>query len=115
MPRLNSPSASSGASVRPLAFVRASLRRLRSSLAGSRRKSSTRMPAAGRPRTVSRTWVVRRPDIRSSRPLDEALDQAIGLARGVEDLALVLHPETLEVVEQMVLVEIGIASCRERV
>src|SRR3712207_9209133 len=105
MPRLNSPSASSGASVRPLAFVRASLRRPRSSLAGSRRKSSTRMPAAGRPRAVSRTWVVRRPDIRSSHPLDGAVDKAIGLARGVEDLIVVLHPETFEVVEQVVLVD----------
>src|SRR3712207_1326101 len=68
------------------------------------RASSNVIPAAGRPRAVSRTWVVRRPAMRSARPLYCALDQAVRLARGVEDLVVVLHPERLEVEEQMVLV-----------
>src|SRR5215211_937623 len=106
-PLFSSSPSSNGASARPSALVCTSFRTLRPPLEGSRRASSTRIPAAGRPRAVSRTWVVRRPATVSILSLDGALDQAVGLAGGPEDLTLVLHPEAREVVEDVVLVGEG--------
>src|SRR5918992_2576169 len=106
MPWTSSSSSSSGTSVRPSELAWTVLRTWRSPL-WSMRASSSAIPAAGRPRAVSSTWVVRRPATKSARPLHGALDQAVRLARGVEDLVVVLDPETFEVVEQVVLVGEG--------
>src|SRR5215203_1152333 len=91
-PEKPSPS-SRGSSVRPPSLVRAVLRSSRAPVSRSIRCSSILIPAAGRPRAVSRTCVVRRPAICSLRPLHGSFYQAERLARSVEDLALVLHPE----------------------
>src|SRR4028119_2286060 len=115
MPEASSSDASRGASVRPSLFVRTALISCRSPLDWSRRDSSTRMPAAGRPRAVSSTWVVR-PAIRSGPPLHGTLDQAVGLGVCMKDLALVLHPEPLQVVRDVVPVgqgEVNLLYLRE--
>jgi hypothetical protein len=54
----NSAPASSGASARPSAFVVKAATRSRPP-PGASRNSSARIPAAGMPRAVSRTWVDR--------------------------------------------------------
>src|SRR5215217_4039796 len=127
-PWVSSSPPSSGSSVRPSAFVWTALSRRRSPLAGSQRASSTRMPAAGRPRAVSRTWVVR-PAMRvppfglsssylrgralgllpvlgddgaSPLPLYPTFDVAVRVLRCVEDLFVVLDPESLQVVDDVV-------------
>src|SRR5215211_6256085 len=60
------------------------------------------MSAAGLPRAVSRTWVVRKPPTCSAPPLHPALYLTVRVLARVENLVVVLYPEPLEIVEDMV-------------
>src|SRR4028119_2091942 len=100
MPGSNSSSARRGSSVRPSALASIFFRGLRSP--PSMRKSSSAIPAAGRPRAVSRTWVVRKPPTRSGPPLYPGFDLPVRIVGRVEDLVVVRDPEPLQIIGDVV-------------
>src|SRR4051794_33046549 len=86
-------SASRGAGRRPSALVNVSARGIL--VSASRRCSCTRMPAAGVPCAVSRTWVVSLPGMLC--PCDDGADVARGFVRVDEDVIGEFEPKWLEV------------------